>query len=151
MTQLRGENGPVSSTSDMLKIATDFYKNLFSYEAKPGIHLDVDFWDSSELVTSEEKTELEKPFSEEEIKNAIMGSYANGVPGPDGLSFLFYQTFWSIIKKDFMWMVKDFENAVLDIHRLNCAIITLIPKEPGADEMRKFRPISLSNCANFFY
>jgi hypothetical protein len=31
---------------------------------------------------------LEAPFSEEEIK-----PYAEGAPGPDGFSFLFYQKF----------------------------------------------------------
>jgi hypothetical protein len=33
----------------------------------------------------------------------------------------------------------------LDIYRLNFAMITLIPKENDAREMRKFRPISLLN------
>ena len=48
-------------------------------------------------------------------------------------------------------MVMDFENGVLDMARLNYAIITLIPKENEARTMNKFRPISLLNCVfNFF-
>lgn len=43
LNQLKGEGGPVYSTAEMLNVATDFYKNLFSYEAKPDIHLDSDF------------------------------------------------------------------------------------------------------------
>lgn len=52
--------------------------------------------------------------------------------------------------------MRDFENYSLDIYRLNIAIITLIPKEPNDTskkkepndkEMKKFCPISLSNCA----
>ena len=46
-----------------------------------------------------------------------------------------------------MWMVRDFEKGDLDIYKLNYAIITLIPKIPQAREMKKFRTISLSNCA----
>jgi hypothetical protein len=42
---------------------------------------------------------LTTPFFEEEIKEAIFSSYAEGAPGPDGLSFLFYQKFWEVIKK----------------------------------------------------
>jgi hypothetical protein len=44
-------------------------------------------------------------------------------------------------------LVKDFESGKLDVARLNYAIITLIPKEQDAREMRKFRPISLGNCS----
>lgn len=76
-----------------------------------------------------------------------MGSYASGAPGPDGLSFLFYQRFWEVIKKDFMALVRDFECGALDIQRLNYSIVTLIPKEPDARHMKKFRPICLSNCS----
>ena len=75
-----------------------------------------------------------------------MSSYAGGGPGPDGLSFIFYQQFWEVIKGDVMALVRDFENGTLDVQRLNYSIVTLIPKEPDAKNMRKFRPISLLNC-----
>lgn len=41
-------------------------------------------------MTVEENEALQAPFSEEEIRNAVFGSYAKGAPGPDGLPFLFY-------------------------------------------------------------
>ena len=88
-------------------------------------------------MTEAENDILERPFSEEEIREAIMGSYANGTPGPDGLSFIFYQHFWEIIKGGFMALVRDFERGSLDIQRLNYSIVTLIPKEPDAKNMKK--------------
>jgi hypothetical protein len=94
-----------------------------------------------------ERENLEKPFSEEEIKEGIFVSYAVGAHGPDGFSFLFYQKFWLLIKEDFMALVRDFERGVLDVARLNFYIITLIPKELDAIHMKKFRPISLGNCS----
>ena len=118
-------------------MATNFYKNLFGFEPKPNIHLDDHFWSEEERVTEAENEILERPFSEEEIKEAIMGSYANGAPGPDGLSFIFYQHFWEIIKGDFMALVREFERESLDIQRLNYSIVTLIPKEPDAKNMKK--------------
>jgi hypothetical protein len=69
---------------------------------------------------------LESPFSEDEIKAAVFESYAAGAPGPDGLSFLFYQKFWDLIKTDFMNLVRDFEAGNINVARLNYAIITLI-------------------------
>jgi hypothetical protein len=76
-----------------------------------------------------------------------VGSYAAGAPSLGGFYFLFYQTFWEVIKKDFMALVKEFEAGTLDVARLNYAIITLIPKEPDARDMKKFRPISLGICS----
>ena len=44
-----------------------------------------------------------------------------------------------------MALVRDFESGELNVSRLNYVIITLIPKEPDARDMKKFRPISLGN------
>jgi hypothetical protein len=62
------------------------------------------------------------------------------------VSFLFFQTFWEIIKEYFLEIFDEWYNGRLDICRLNFAMITLIPKEDDAKEMRKLRPISLLNC-----
>ena len=62
------------------------------------------------------------------------------------LSF-FYQKFWDLIKSDFMALLREFDSGGLNVARLNYSIITLIPKEPEATDMRKFRPISLGNCS----
>jgi hypothetical protein len=95
---------------------------------------------------------LESRFSKDEIREAVFSSYADGAPGPDGLSFMFYQCFWEVVKNDLITLFEDWFNGDLDIFRLNFAMITLIPKENDAREMRKFRPISLLNCSfNFFY
>ena len=87
----------------MLKIASDFYKNFFAAEARPNISLENEFWDHQDLLTNEEFE-----ISEDEILDAIKNSSGCGAPGPDGFSFLFYQTVWHVIKKDFMALVKGF-------------------------------------------
>ena len=51
-------------------------------------------------MTSVEVDLLGAGFIEEEIKEAVFGFYAEGALGLDRFSFLFYQTFWEIIKKD---------------------------------------------------
>jgi hypothetical protein len=60
---------------------------------------------------------------------------------------MFYQCFWDIVKYDLISLFEDWFEGDLEIFRLNFAIITLIPKENDAREMRKFRPISLLNCS----
>ena len=51
----------------------------------------------------------------------------------------------------FMNVVRDFEAVNLNIERLNYALITLIPKEPEAKLLKKFRLISLLNCSFKFF
>jgi hypothetical protein len=46
-----------------------------------------------EKVSVEENKILSKTFTEEEGMDAVFGSYGEGAPRPDGLSFMFYQTF----------------------------------------------------------
>jgi hypothetical protein len=94
---------------------------------------------------------LEAELTEEEIKRAIDGSYAEGAPGPDGFSFMFYQRFWETIKGDFMPLVRGFETGEINMARLNYAMIILIPKEDEAKSLRKFRPTSLINCSFKFF
>jgi hypothetical protein len=135
----------------MIKHATEFYKKLFGKEPKENIELDENFWDDDEKVTQEENLILEAELTEEEIKRAIDGSYAEGAPGPDGFSFMFYQRFWETIKGDFMPLVRGFETGEINMARLNYAMIILIPKEDEAKSLRKFRPICLINCSFKFF
>jgi hypothetical protein len=102
---------------------------------------------SREKVTKEENLSLEAEISKEDIKRSIDSSYAQGALGPDGFSFMFCKTFWPIIKKDFMAMIKGFEEEEINIARINYAMIILIPKEEEARSLKKFRPISLINCS----
>jgi hypothetical protein len=95
---LDGPDGP--KTDKMLKIATCYYKDLFSFETRPNIILKSNFFSDDEKITPEENTLLESSFSEAEIKEVVFSSYADGAPGPDGLSFMFYQCFWEVIKDD---------------------------------------------------
>ena len=45
------------------------------------------------MLTVEENDMLGSAFSEEEVREALFGSYADGAPGPDGLSFMFIRHF----------------------------------------------------------
>jgi len=46
-----------------------------------------------------------------------------------------------------MNLIKNFEEGGLNLERINFTMITLIPKEPDARNLKKFRPISLLNCS----
>ena len=101
---LMGPQGLVHDQAGIMKIAIDFYKDLFAREERGDLILGRDFWAASDLVSEEENKILCAPFSEDEIKDAIFSCYAEGAPRPDGLPFLFYQKFWDLIKHDIVSM-----------------------------------------------
>jgi hypothetical protein len=107
IVSLEGPNGDVNDTEGMTDIAINYYKQLFSSENMMDINLSSDFWNPIELVSDARNSESDKEFSEEEVKAAVFGSYAEGAPSPDGFSFLFYQNFWDLIKFDLLNMFKD--------------------------------------------
>lgn len=144
---LMGPQGLVYDNIGMLNVAVDFYKNLFKKEDSKEISLDEDFGEDRDKVTEQENEILQAPFTQEEIKEAFFSCYAEGSPGPDGLSFLFYQTFWDVIKADLCSLFRDFYEGKLDLFRINFALLTLIPKVDEARDMKNFRPISLTNCS----
>lgn len=102
---LVGPNGPVEDTEGIIKIAVDYYKKLFCKETTLDISLEDDFWEPSEKVSLDHNLKVEADISEEDVRRAFFGSYAEGAPGTDGFPFLFYQHFWSTIKKDLLLMV----------------------------------------------
>jgi hypothetical protein len=73
-------------------------------------------------LSAEERDELEKQFSAEEIKSAMFSCYPEGAPGPDGLSFLFYHKFWDVVIEDVVAMFNDLFASKLDLFRLNFTI-----------------------------
>ena len=93
----------------MLEHAVDFYRKLFGKEENSGVKLGQDFWGVDEKVTDLENELLETPFTENEVREVVFSSYAEGAPGPDGFSFLFYQVFWDLIKVDLMNLIRVFE------------------------------------------
>jgi hypothetical protein len=144
---VEGPEGVVDNTNDILKVATQYYKNLFKYELSQKQKIDENFFNSDEMLKAKDKDLLEDRFTEEEIRKVVFVSYSDRAPGPDGLSFMFYQIFWKVIKKDLVEMFEDFHKGELDLYRLNFALITIIPKEKDARTMNKYRPISLLNCS----
>lgn len=82
---------------------------------------------------------------DEEIKEATFAINPEKAPGPDGMTSLFYQRFWSSAGKDVCAMVRNFfETGELD-ERLNMTNLCLIPKTDRPETMTEFRPISLCN------
>jgi hypothetical protein len=100
-------------------------------------------WNIDERLSEEDRNELDRPFTEEEIKAVIDQMEKNKAAGPDGFPIELYQTCWEIIKDDLMAIFHDFHQHNITLSRINYGVITLIPKGDDATVIQKFRPICL--------
>ncbi|GKB60199.1 RNA-directed DNA polymerase, eukaryota [Tanacetum coccineum] len=95
------------------------------------------------VLSSEQKEDLDRMVSKEEIKRAVWDCGVDKSPGPDGFTFGFYRHFWNMIEIDvvkaveFFFLTGEFPNGC------NSNFIALIPKIPDANMVKDFRPISL--------
>jgi hypothetical protein len=133
----------IEGTKNLLQHATDYYKNLFGPAPGNLFPISPNLWSAAETLTVDDNIDLTRPFSMEEVKNALFEMDVNRAPGPDEIPSEFYQHCWDIVKGDIMRLFEHFYEGTLDVQRLNYGIITLLPK---VSEANKIQPIS----ANLF-
>uniref|UniRef100_A0A453BG03 Reverse transcriptase domain-containing protein n=1 Tax=Aegilops tauschii subsp. strangulata TaxID=200361 RepID=A0A453BG03_AEGTS len=136
-------DGPtlLQSRRDIRSHVDGFYRSLFATAPRSGLSLAQDCWTGRQLVTDAENAARTDLLSEGEVWAAIKGMNPTSAPGPDGLPVKFFQAFWNVIKPEVMAIFDEFYIGSIDLGRLNYGTISLIPKVPGASDIRQFRPI----------
>jgi len=85
-------------------------------------------------LTMLESGNIIRPFTLDEVKQAIWDCNSYKSLGSDGISFSFLKQFWNVMKDDFLRFVMEF-------HRNG-----RVPKVDSPQRSNDFRPISLVGC-----
>lgn len=93
-------------------------------------------------------SELEKSFTDDEIKAAFKSLPRNKTSGPDGYSVEFFRDTWSIIGPEVLAAIHEFFDSGQLLKQWNATTLVLIPKTSNACTISEFRPIS---CLNTLY
>ena len=126
---------PVYGPAILQDHITSHFKNLLGTSDPRLLTLQLDIWNTSEKLTLEQQNFLECPFTLEEIRSTLFSCNPSKTPGPDGISFLFYQTYWDLVQADLKLLVQSFYYRTLDLCKLNLASICLIPKKADASNI----------------
>ncbi|GJT14794.1 RNA-directed DNA polymerase, eukaryota, reverse transcriptase zinc-binding domain protein [Tanacetum coccineum] len=94
-------------------------------------------------LSIDQKENMERMISKEEVKRAMWDCNDDKSPGPDDFSFRFYRHFWPVIEKDVFEAVDYFFMYGEIPNGCNSNFIALIPKILDANMVKDFRPISL--------
>ena len=124
-------------------IIEDYFRTIFS-SSNPldfdsilqGIHL---------AITEEAAELLGHDFHANEVGVALKQMAPFTTPRLDGMSHVFYKSFWHIVGEDVTVVVLKALNTGVVLDSLNSTFIALIPKIKHPKKAFDFRPISLCN------
>ncbi|GJU73342.1 hypothetical protein Tco_1264747 [Tanacetum coccineum] len=77
-------------------------------------------------LSFDDNTFLDKPFTNQEIKDVVWDCGSEKTPGPDGFTFKFFKRFWDILEKDIIAYVREFESTSIIPRGCNSSFFTLI-------------------------
>ena len=141
---LHDEDGHwITEEKGVEKVAVDYFVGLFSTTSPTEFD---DFLDEiTPSITHQTNQRLLRMATEEEVRQALFMMHPEKAPGPDGMTALFFQHAWHIIKDDLVAMVNNFLVTGEMDSRLNVTNICMIPKTERPIRMTELRPISLCN------
>lgn len=76
---------------------SSYFKELLGTTNIRLLSLHPTLWSSNEKLTPTRQSFLEQPFILDEIKQTVFSCNPSKALGPDGMSFLFYQTYWDLL------------------------------------------------------
>jgi hypothetical protein len=140
--QLQDGHNTIHGDNELKKHITRYYKGLFEPLEDDSVSLDMTRREDITHVTEEENAILIEEFLENEVRKALFQMEHNyGFPAK------FYQTFWELVKKDFMTLFEEFHQGSLPLYSLNFGTIILLPKCVEAIKIQQYRPIYLLNVS----
>ncbi|XP_026428320.1 uncharacterized protein LOC113324214 [Papaver somniferum] len=137
------EGNLVVDQEKIADILVEFFQKRFQYQEVNINELLLDV--IPQLITEEDQNMLDSVPSSDEIKKAVWEMNADGAPGPDSYSGIFYNSCWEIINKDFVEAIQYFWRRKYIPRGLNSIFLVLLPKTQNAKKPNQFRPIGLSN------
>ena len=124
---MRRTDGSLATNQEELETEVlEFYSRLFTHQEMldPGPILEY----VPAKVAPQMNDSLLRPFTGEEVRDAVFMMGASKAPGPDGLTAGFYQHHWELLGPGVTTAVLDFLNGGVMPESINRTTVVLIPK-----------------------
>ena len=141
------DDGSISITTsiDLAEHVHKFYTKLYGCDQTNPLQQNVFLNNLKAGLSDPQKEHLQIDLSDFEIETAKSQMKKGKDPGPDGLSVEFYTQCWSIVKTDFVNVLKEMYSTQTIDNRIKSGFITLNHKIGPKTETSNYRPIFLLN------
>jgi hypothetical protein len=142
--KIKNDGIQYNGQSEVTSGITKFYKDL--YAKKITNKNENNFYENCQRLTEDQANKLDEELTINELKTAL-GTCKDSSPGPDGIPYMVYKKMWKttgpIILEAWKYSLKIGKMSTSNLQ----SAITLLPKE-GKDpnDIKNWRPITLSNC-----
>ena len=107
ITLLLDANGNIVEDEEgLIAIPTSYFRQIFLSSIPEDIEEALS--EVPTTITGSMNDSLTAPVSEGKVKLALFAMHPDKAPGKDGMTALFYQKFWDIVKEDLTLMVNKF-------------------------------------------
>lgn len=131
--------------SEVEQTTISYFKRIFSSSVISDLETSMTHVRS--LVTSYINEILTQEVYASEVKAAVFSIHPEKAPVSNGMTAIFHQNFWHIIRPQVVNMVQDFLRSGAMNSKSNEVNICLIPKIEHPRSMTEFRPVSLCNIS----
>jgi hypothetical protein len=130
-------------------MAIEYFKNLCSHDDDVNPEEVVNLF--SQVITDEMNYDLSKPYTVEEISDAIFQIGPIKAPGLDGYPACFFQRNWPFMKEDIVWVVQVFFEIGIMKEGVNDTCIVLIPKVSYPKSLKNFAILAFAMLFTRWY
>ncbi len=157
LTDIQQENGTDFLTKkDRDDYIVDYYRQVYNNNDNTDrVHTTIDSFLGnvsthpdviSSKLNEDEREDLDRPLSIEELDLSIKKAKTNSAPGIDGISNKFIQHFWCFFRVPlYKYAICSYDTGSLT-DSFRTAKIRLIPKKGDLTKLKNWRPISLLSC-----
>lgn len=146
LSKLKLPNGSITSDPIQIsKLVKSYYEELWSNEGNISHSLLKTIIEDCVTPTTSQQEYISPLIECKEIATALKTTKNEKSPGPDGIPYEFYKSFWNIIKHP---LTEVYNNIYIQgslTNSMKTALVTLIPKKGDKSELKNWRPISLLN------
>uniref|UniRef100_A0A803MRW3 Uncharacterized protein n=1 Tax=Chenopodium quinoa TaxID=63459 RepID=A0A803MRW3_CHEQI len=87
--------------------------------------------EEGKLLSDDQKDNLCRAFSVEDLKLALWSIDDDKAPSPDGFSSKFFKASWDMVKDDLCKAVLSFFDHGCLLKQVNATLLTMVPKAEG--------------------